>query len=63
MDRYVAQRDVHNVTFGPFLEDEDSLNFLYQQGHPYLVKTYIVHQQAMPFPPWIQQRIAEWDRK
>jgi hypothetical protein len=63
MNRYMARYDVDNISFGPILENEDSLNSLYQQGHPYLVKTYIAHQQAIPFPPWIQQRLAELTRK
>jgi hypothetical protein len=63
LNRYIASRDVGNVSFGPILENEDSLDSLYQQGLPYLVKTYIVQQQAISFPPWIQQRLAEWDRK
>ena len=63
MTRYMALQDVQNVSFGPILENEDSMNALYQQGHPYLVKTYVVHQRGLPFPPWIQQRIAELSGK
>lgn len=63
MARHTSSQDVQNVTFAPILENEDSLNSLYQQGHPYIVKTHVVHQRAMPFPPWIQRRITELTRK
>jgi hypothetical protein len=63
MNRYMASYDVNNVSFGPIIENEDSLNSLYQQRHPAIVKTYGMHQQASPFPPWIEQRIAELTRK
>jgi hypothetical protein len=63
MERYLAERKTEDVAFGPMLEGEHSLNSLYEQGHPYLVKTLIVHQLNIPFPPWVQRRMDELNRK
>jgi hypothetical protein len=63
LERYTAERSVENVAFGPVLEGEHSLDTLYDQGHPYLVKTFVVHQSRTPFPPWVRQRMAELTRK
>ena len=59
MGCYVAERRAEDIAFGPILEGEHSLNSLHDQGHPYLVKTLVVHRQGVPFPPWVQQRQAE----
>lgn len=59
IEYYLAERKAENVTFGPVLEGEHSLNSLHEQGHPYLVKTLIFHQLKIPFPPWIQRRMVE----
>lgn len=63
MERHMAARSAEDVAFGPVLEGEHSLNSLHEQGDPYVVKTLIVHQLGIPFPPWVQQRINELDRK
>ncbi len=59
MKRYLEDRKAEDVAFGPILEGEHSLNTLYNQGHPYLVKTFTVHQLGIPFPLWIQRRMTE----
>jgi hypothetical protein len=63
MEHYVAGRRAESVAFGPVLEGDHSLNALHDHGHPYLVKTLIVHQLGIPFPPWVQRRMAELTRK
>jgi hypothetical protein len=63
MERYMAGRRVEDVAFGPMLEGERSLNSLHSLGHPYVVKTFIVQQLNIPFPPWVQRRMDEIDRR
>jgi len=59
MGQYLTERRVEDVIYGPILEGENSMNSLHDQGHPYLVKTLIVQQLGIPFPAWVQQRMAE----
>jgi len=63
IEHYLAERTVEDVAFGPMLEGERSMNSLHDQGHPYVVKTFIVQQLNIPFPPWVQRRMGEIDRR
>jgi hypothetical protein len=39
------------------------MHSLHDQGHPYVVKTFVIQQLNIPFPPWVQQRMDELNRK
>lgn len=50
---------VDQITFGPILDNVDTMNRLTAQGHPWLVGALAFLGHGVSFPPWIQAREAE----